>query len=122
MIQMKLSDGTAFTVEGAEILIRVGKGEDRKVYGWSDVAEVMLIDGEYAVADGKFGGPNGMPIRAFTWTDTSDLRVSVPMPLEAARDMGRVLANASKIEVVKALPGKELIVAQQKPPWTPPTE
>lgn len=112
MITMRMKDGAAFMPEDVKIMFTVGEGENAKTYGWEDLAEVMLIDGEYGVSDGRFG-PRGMPIRGITWIDTSDLIVRMPVPLEEARQMGAKLSS-TKIEIAQSVP-TGLAVAQQKP-------
>lgn len=118
MIQVQMQDGTTFHVEDAEVTFTVGEGEDAKTYGWQDLARIMLIDGGYGVSDGRFGGPQGMPIRGLVWTDTSDMRIEIPMPLEAAEDLGKALQHGTKVETFKTVPSG-LVAAEKKPMWTP---
>lgn len=119
MIQVQMQDGTAFMVDAAQVTFTVGEGDDAKTYGWGDLARIMLIDGGYGVTDGKFGGPQGMPIRGIAWTDTSDLRVEIPMPLEVAEDLGKTLQHGTKVETFKSMP-TGLVIGEKKPMWTPP--
>lgn len=120
MIQLHLLDGTAVRPEDALIRLRVGDDEHGRDYTWKDVSRIILIDGEYAVSRGTLGGPDGMPIRGLVWMDTSDLRVEIPMPLEAADALGAELQGGSKIDVVRSVPSG-LVVGQKKPLWTPPS-
>jgi hypothetical protein len=80
---------------------------------WADVALIMMVEPEYQVTQGRFGGPQGMPIRGVRFHDASDLSVEVPMPLAAAQEMGKLLVD-SRIEIAQAVPSG-LIVAQRKP-------
>ena len=115
-----MANGMAFTPEDVEIEIRVRQGQDVHVLGWSDIARIVCIDGEYGVTDARLGGPQGMPVRSVTWVDTSDLRVEIPMPLDEARALGEVLGS-SKVEIVKTMPSS-LTVARRKPLWTAPPD
>lgn len=112
MLEMRLHDGRTFEPEKATWRITLPDGTEAT---WSDVALLMIIDPEYAVTQGKFG--EGMPIRGVRFHDTSDLSVEVPMPLEAAQEMGKLLSN-SKVEIAQAIP-TGLILATRKPIITP---
>jgi hypothetical protein len=100
VLEMKMRDGTVFDPLVAAWTI-TPKGSD-KIYGWNDVVLLGMLEPLYDVVHGTFG-PAKMPIRGVRFTDTSDLQVEVPMPLQVAREMGALLAS-SKIKVVKQMP------------------
>lgn len=105
MLEMRLRDGTVFDPLDATWTL-APKGSD-KIYGWTDVVLIGMLEPTYDVTHGHFG-PARMPIRGVRFTDLSDLAVEVPMPLLVAQEMGRLLAT-SKIEVVQSVPSSLLL-------------
>lgn len=104
MITFRMKDGVTF--DPTEAIITITPKGSETLYSWEDLALMGLIDVSFDVMRGVFG-PAKMPIRGIRFNDPSDLQIEVPMPLEIATEMGKMLQE-TKVEVVKHLPASLL--------------
>lgn len=100
MIRMRLRDGTYFDPLTAAWTV-TPKGSEA-VFGWEDIAVVEILDPICDVMNGTFGQAR-MPVRGLRFADLSDLVFEVPLPLEAAQEIGKLLAVV-EVEAVRTMP------------------
>jgi hypothetical protein len=115
MIVVSLKDGTKRALDKAEVVlgweVPHAHFPDVKVidqFTLADVIALLLIEPEMGAMPGKMGG---MPIVGLAFTDASDLRVEVPLPLDFAEAVGRQLiemveaVRAGTAQVYRTMPG-----------------
>jgi hypothetical protein len=110
MIRLFRKDKSSFDAEDLFVGVPVPDSQDEDGKGeiaffpWAHVAKFTLFDGAIAINDTTL---NGMPVRVLVWQDTSGTKFEIPMPVDAAEDIGRALAGI-KLQVATELP-KEIV-------------
>lgn len=108
MIVVVLKDGSRRTLDKAKVTLEwtIDDAGTVETFTLDEVKALMVMDPEVGTMLGDIGG---MPVLGMRFTDTSDLRIEIPIPVGDAATLGNqlvemVTAAQSKVHRVGLMP------------------